>query len=231
MTKKVDRAVHGPSWTEVILGALLSLILGAVIGALLLIFRPVTVARELPKEPEKRAVYYIEGSRETGRGREAPAKRKALIAGQSVTLNEEELNALVGAANAGGEKQGAGMPKDGKGAKAEEAAGSGYFVVGAPVFRIANGEFQVGAPVTVDLLGQKIIAQARGGFEKDGQIFVFKPTEMYLGSCPLQRLPLVAALLRNKFVAAQPIPEDLREAWQKLAAVSVQGNTLKLTMP
>lgn len=228
MTKKVDRAVHGPTWTEVILGALLSLILGAVLGALLLIFRPVTVARELPKEPEKRAVYYIEGSRETGRGREAPAKRKAFIAGQSVTLNEEEINALIAASRVDVEKKGAEKPKDGKGA---EAAGGGNFVVGAPVVRIADGEFQIGAPVTIDLLGQKIIAQARGGFEKDGQVFVFKPAEMYLGSCPLQRLPLLAGLLRSKFAGAQPIPEDLMEAWQKLAAVSVQGKTLKLTMP
>lgn len=228
MTKKVDRAVHGPTWTEVILGALLSLILGAVLGALLLVFRPVTVARELPKEPEKRAVYYIEGSREAGPGREAPAKRKAFLAGQSVTVNEAEINALIGASRVDAEKKGGEKPKDGK---AAEAAGGGAFVVGAPVVRIANGEFQVGAPVTIDLLGHKIIAQARGGFEKDGQVFVFKPTEIYLGSCPLQRLPLLSGMLRSKFVAAQPIPEDIMEAWQKLAAVSVQGKTLKLTMP
>ena len=42
-TKKVDRALHGPSWTEVILGAVLSIILGVVLGAALLVFTVVEV--------------------------------------------------------------------------------------------------------------------------------------------------------------------------------------------
>jgi hypothetical protein len=27
------------------------------------------------------------------------------------------------------------------------------------------------------------------------------------------------------------IPEDIRAAWKKLASVTIEGNTLKLTMP
>lgn len=231
MTKKVDRAVYGPSWTEVILGAFLALILGVAIGALLLIFRPVTVAREEPKEREKNTVYFIEGSKDTGRGRTALAKREALLAGQSVTVTEEELNALLAqtAAPAGGEKK---APEKAKDAKDAAKSGSNeYLGTGAPNVRIANGEMQVAVPVTLDFIGQKVIAQARGGFEKEGSVFVFKPTEMYLGSCPVHRLPVLAGMVRDEFLKAQPIPEDLKAAWQKLAAVSVQGNTLKLTMP
>jgi hypothetical protein len=229
MSKKVDR--HGPSWTEVILGAFLSLILGVVIGALLLILRPVTVAREEPKERAKNMVYYIEGSKDTGRARMAPAKRKSLLEGQSVTLTEDEVNALITPAGGapGAEKKAAEKAKDGK--DADKSAAAGYLAAGAPNVRIANGELQVAVPVTIDLLGQKVIAQARGGFEKEGSMFVYKPTEMYLGSCPVQRIPLVAGMVRDQFLKAQPIPDDLKEAWQKLAAVSVQGNTLKLTMP
>jgi len=232
MASKVDRAVYGPSWTEVILGAFLSLLLGIVIGALLLIFRPVTVAREEPKEREKNTVYFVEGSKDSGRGRQAQAKRQALLQGQSVTLTEEEVNVLIapaaGAANAE-KKAPPQKTKDGK--DAEKSASAEYLAAGAPNVRIANGELQVAVPVTVDLIGQKVIAQARGGFEKEGSMFVFKPTEMYLGSCPVQRLPLVADVVRNKFLQSQPIPDDLKAAWEKLAAVSVQGNTLKLTMP
>jgi hypothetical protein len=54
---------------------------------------------------------------------------------------------------------------------------------------------------------------------------------MYLGSCPVQRLPFLASYVRDKFVSAQPIPEDIAMAWRKLANASVEGNTLKLTMP
>ena len=52
MSKKIDRAAHGPGWAEVILGAVLSIVLGVVLGAVVLIIRPVVVAKELPKEPD-----------------------------------------------------------------------------------------------------------------------------------------------------------------------------------
>lgn len=231
MTKKVDRALHGPSWTEVILGAFLSLILGAVIGAVLLVLRPVAVVRDEPKERERNTVYYFEGSRDTGKARQAPVKRNAFLAGQSVTLTEEEINALIAtqSAAAAAEKKAAPKGKDGK-----EAAGAGvgdYVTTDAPTVRIREGVFQVGAPVTIGLVDQKIIAHARGGFEKEGAYFVFKPTEMYLGSCPVQKLPFLPAYVRNKFIEAQPVPEDLKTAWGKLTNVAVEGNTLKLTMP
>jgi hypothetical protein len=46
---KVDRAIYGPGWGEVIFGALLSLVLGVVLGALLLVLKPVVIAKETPK--------------------------------------------------------------------------------------------------------------------------------------------------------------------------------------
>jgi hypothetical protein len=232
MASKVDRAAYGPSWTEVILGAFLSLVLGVILGALLLVFRPVTAAREEPKEREKNTVYFIEGSKDSGKGRQAPAKRQALLQGQSVTLTEEEVNVLIApAAGAPGAEKKAPPQKTKDGKDAEKSASAEYLAAGAANVRIANGELQVAVPVTIDLIGQKVIAQARGGFEKEGAMFVYKPTEMYLGSWPVHRLPLVADLVRNKFLQSQPIPDDLKAAWEKLAGVSVQGNTLKLTMP
>ena len=48
---KFDRAHYGPSWVEVILGALLSLALGVVLAVAYFVARPVTLVKELPKEP------------------------------------------------------------------------------------------------------------------------------------------------------------------------------------
>lgn len=236
MSKKTDRAAHGPSWTEVIFGAFLSLILGVVIGATLLILRPAVVAKEEPKERERGVVYYIEGSKDPSKARQAAAKKQAFVAGQSVTVTEEEVNALLApaAAPAPGAAKGAEKgkeKKDGKEAEAAPAASDGFFTAGAPNVRIREGAVQVGVPVTIGLIDQKVIAQARGGFVKQGDIFVYEPETMYLGSCPVQRLPFLGGLVRDKVLAAQSIPEDVVAAWKKLANVTVEGNAVKLTMP
>lgn len=236
MSKKTDRALHGPSWTEVILGAFLSLILGIVIGATLLILRPPVIAKDEPKERERGVVYYIEGSKDSSKAKQAAAKKQAFVAGQSVTVTEEEVNALLApaAAPAPGAAKGAEKgkeKKDGKEAEAAPAASDGYFTAGAPNVRIREGAVQVSVPVTIGLIDQKVIAQAKGGFVKQGDIFVYEPETMYLGSCPVERLPLVAGLVRDKVLASQSIPEDVVAAWKKLANVTVEGNAVKLTMP
>jgi hypothetical protein len=249
MSKKIDRAKHGPSWAEVILGAVLSLVLGVVIGAVLLILRPVEVAKEKPKEPNPKVVYYLEGARDSNKAKQALAKRKAFVEGQSVTVTEDEINSLItptGAAPgapATAEKGKDAKAKDPK-AKAPEksdkaapaaapASSGEAFAPGAPNFRLADGVMQVGVPVMVNALGlgQKVIVQARGGFVKQGDLFVYEPTDMYLGSCPVQRLPFLATYVRDKFIATQPIPEDIKASWSKLTNVAIEGNALKLTMP
>lgn len=240
MSKKIDR--HGPSWAEVIIGAALSVVLGVALGALLLILRPVVVAKEMPKEADRdpKAVYYIEGSRDPGKARSAPAKRQALVAGQSVTVNEDELNTLAGPATPPGAPaapkkapEKAKDPKAKEGEKGDAGGSDEAFAVGTPNFRLHDNLMQVAVPVTVNALGlgQKIFVQARGGFTKDGSVFVYDPKELYFGSCPVQRLPFLSGYVRNKFLAAQPIPEDIKTAWAKLSNVEVAGNTLKLTMP
>ena len=243
MSKKVDR--HGPSWAEVIIGAVLSTVLGIALGALLLILRPVVVAKEMPKEADRdrKAVYYVEGSRDPAKARQAQAKRQAFVAGQSVTVTEDELNTLAGPATppaAGAPKAGDkkapekdAKTKEGEKAAAPAAGSDDAFAVGTPNFRINDNALQVGVPVTVNALGlgQKIMVQARGGFTKDGTVFVYDPSELYFGSCPVQRLPFLSGYVRSKFLAGQPIPEDIKTAWAKLTNVEIAGNTLKLTMP
>ena len=243
MSRKIDRALRGPSWVEVILGALISLVLGVAIGAALLIFRPVTVVKELPKEDARvpGAVYFVEGSRETNRGRDAAAKRKSFVEGQTVTVTEDELNVLVGPATSFAAAGAPGAPvapkaADKKGAEksgAPEASPDDTIFTGTPNFRLRDNLMQVGVPVTVNVLGlsEKLIVQTRGGFVKRGDVFVYEPGEFYVGSLPVTRLPMVAEFAREKFLSAQAIPEDIKAAWPKLANVSVEGNVLKLTMP
>ena len=236
MSKKIDRAAHGPSWAEVILGAALSVVLGVAIGAVLLILRPVPSGKELPKEADRnpKTVYYVEGSRDPSKARQATAKRQAFVSGQTVTVNEDELNVLA-TPNPAATPSAPKPPEKGKEGEKGAPAGSSEdtFAVGAPNFRIAENKLQVGVPVTVNALGlgQKIFVQARGGFTKDGNVFVYDPQELYFGACPVQRLPFLSGYVRNKFLAAQPIPDDIKAAWAKLSSVAIDGATLKLTMP
>jgi hypothetical protein len=240
MSKKVQRALHGPSWTEVILGAVLSLVLGVVIGAVLLIVRPVVVKKEMPKDAEREAgaVYYLEGSRDTSKARQAAAKRKAFAEGQSVTVTEEEINSLITptATPAAAAAPKAGAKKENVAEKAKEkaaAATNEMLATGTPNFRIRNGEMQVGVPVTIGVAGvdTQVVVQAKGkSFTKNGDVFVFEPDELYLGSCPLHRIPFAAGFVRTKFLSSQPIPDDIAAAWKKLSSVTIEGNALKLTM-
>ena len=227
MSRKIDRALHGPSWVEVILGAALSLVVGVILGAALLIFRPVVVVKQMPKEDaiDPTAVYFLEGTRETSKARDAVAKRQAFLAGQSVSVIEDELNTLAGPAATFAAPQ--------NGAPAAATASEQMMAAGTPNFRVRDGALQIGAPVTVSLLGlsEKVVVQARGGFEKQDGVFVYQPDALYVGSLPVQRLPFLANYARTNFLNAELVPEDVKAAWTKLANVSIDGNVLNLTMP
>lgn len=224
MKSKVERALHGPSWTEVITGAVLSLILGIVVGAALLIVRPVISVRDLPKEPVAGAVYYQQGvPGSASSADQVYAKAKSAAPGQTIKLSEEEVNSVAAALMA---------PAAKPGQKAPTAPSDETLATGTPNVRIRNGVFQVGVPITLNVLGvsENIIAQSRGGFAKHGDVFVYEPTEIYFGSCPVQRLPFLSSYIRHKLLVSQNVPSDLANAWSRLSNVTVEGNTLALTM-
>lgn len=218
MNKKLERELHGPSWTEVILGAVLSLLLGVVLAAVYLVLKPVATVKELPKEPAADVVYYIEGTRDLTKSRQAAAKQKAFVQGGSVVLNEDELNTLLGV-----------TPKaaDPAAAPAEKT-----ITPGTPNFRIRDNVLQIGVPVQIKVAGfaQNVIVQARGGFAQHGDTWVFDPTEFYVGSCPLQRLPAAEGFLMKQIMGGATIPEDLTAAWKRLTGVAVEDATLRLTV-
>jgi hypothetical protein len=254
---KYDNALREPSWAEVLIGAGLSLVLGVVLAVAHLVLKPVTIVSELPKSPVAGEVYFLEGSTDTNKGNTWLRKRQAFLDGQSIDLTEEELNTAV-ANPIEKPKGGAGQPapaakttpanvtkaanKDTKDSKANKdnkanaanvstASNDALLTPGTVNFRIEGGQVQVGVPVNVNLLDATVIIQATGGFVKKGDTFVFAPKVFRVGSCAVDRLPMVEGLIMGRLFAAQGVPKELTDAWAKLANVSVDGKTLKLAMP
>jgi hypothetical protein len=243
-SKKVERALYGPSWTEVILGAALSFVLGGVLATAVLIARPVEMVRELPKEPAREVVYYIEGSRDLTKGRQWQAKHQQLVAGESVVLTEDELNVAVGSKAPVATPPPAAPAPKAKGPasktppppapeKAAAAATTGALIVpSAPNFRIHDNALQVGVPCTLNLYGFQlpVVVFATGGFAKTDDGVVFAPESFYIGSLQVNRLPALEGFVTKKILAAQKIPEDLATAWKKVSDAGIEGKTLKLSM-
>ena len=239
MSAKRSSGEYAPSWTEITLGAVLSVALGVVLGAVLLVLRPVTVVKELPKEADRAPgiVYYPEGSRDSAKAKQAAAKRKLFAQGKTVTATEDEINSFIAPPPVVAKPKTPAPAKPGEKAAPAPAApapSGEMLTAGSPNFRIRDDRMQLAVPVTISLFGvfeQQVTVLARGGFEKQGEVFTFTPETLYLGSCPMERLPFARGYVLKKFFSLVPVPEDIATAWPKLAAVSVEGNTLKLAMP
>jgi hypothetical protein len=229
MSKAKNLKSQGPSWTEVILGAVLSVVLGAALAAVYLVLKPVTKAKELPKEPAAGMVYYLEGSLDTSKARQAITKQNSFAQGRSVTVTEDELNALVAPAPPPPAPKGK-APAAAPAPAAPPAAGVAF---GPPNFRIRKGELQIAVPMHVGVAGLdlNVTVQARGGFARQGESFVFAPNEVYVGSCPAHRFPLMVGYVMKKMLAASAPPEGVTASWDKLSNVTLDGSTLQLTMP
>ena len=246
----MDKSAHEPGWGEVILGAALSVVIGALLGALALMLKPVAQVKELPKEPVAGMTYVLEGSHDTAKARQADTKKKAFLAGRSVVVTEDEINSFLkplpppapppGAKPKPGEKPK--TPDKAPAAAAAKPAAPGkpgapapdeMLALGDPNLRIRDGVVQIVVPVKVTVLGldQNVLAVSSGTFVKKDSGFVFAPATLMIGSCPVQRIPFASGFLGKKVLTAKAVPDDIAGAWGKLADVAVDGNTLKLTMP
>jgi hypothetical protein len=216
------KAAKSPSWTEVILGALLSVLLGAVLGAVYLVLQPVPTLKAPPKEGELKAdaVYYLPGARHAVPPQALAAKQRTFLGGGSIELNESEVNALVATATA--TKGGAKPADDGRMVRP-----------GEPNFRIQGGVMQIGVPLEIAAPGfeRTVIAQVRGRFARQGNGFALTPDEFYLGACPLHRLPFVGDYVYRRVLESAPVPAEAAIAWGNLSDVAIDGATLRLTMP
>jgi hypothetical protein len=228
--KKIEKALYGPSTTEVALGALLGLAAGVLAACVYLVFKPVAVVKEIPKETVRGMVYYLPGSESSSKGRTWSAKQKQFIAGTSISVVEDELNAWA-ISTFGADKA---PPKPGApGAKPDAGAtDNSIFQPGTPNFKIAEGKMQIGFKCILNWYGltHEVMVVATGGFVRSGDRFVYQPDSFHLGSCPLHLLPSIAEPMLDHLIGKKKIPDELRSAWVKVDDVSIEGNTLKLAI-
>jgi hypothetical protein len=220
--KKMDRALNGPGMFEIVFGVILSLVLGVLLAALHLVFKPVEVAKKPPESPTPGQVYMIEGSVNSGKARQWTRKRQMLADGAAadVTFNEEELNAWMASAT----------PQPQKGAL--ESADATY-IPEKVNFRIQGGVLQVGLLGKVVLLGMNrdLVFHTRGTFVEGGGGYEFSAEELYVGSLPTHKVPGLTPFLIKRAMAAQALPEDLMATWKKLKLVAVEDDVLRLVLP
>jgi hypothetical protein len=229
--KKIEKALYGPSTTEVALGAILGLAAGVVAACVYLVFKPVMTVKELPKEPVRGMLYYLPGADSNAKSRNWAAKQKQLVAGTTITVVEDELNAWaisVFGANKPAPKPGAAGAKPEGGADAD----SSIFQPGTPNFKIADGKVQIGFKCLLNWYGltHEVTVVTTGGFARSGDRFVYKPETFHLGSCPLHLLPSLAEPLFDHLVGKKKIPDEIKSAWVKIDEVSIEGTTLKLAV-
>lgn len=229
--KKIEKALYGPSMTEVALGAVLGLIAGVLAAGVFLVFKPVSQVKELPPADKivKGMVYYIPGSESSSKTRSLPAKQKQILTTPtfSVDLVEDELNSWAANAIA---TSSAPASKPGAPADAAKPAGDGIFNPGKPNFRIVEGKLQIGAKCVLNWYGltREVMVVTAGTFTKSGETVAYHPDTLYLGSCPVHLLPALAGPLMNHLVSKVKVPDDVRAAWAKVDSATIENNTLKL---
>lgn len=226
--KKVEKALYGPSTLEVALGALLGLVAGVATACVYLLAKPTVTVSQLPKEPAKGVVYYIAGTADSAKARGWDTKLATFVAGGTVAATEDELNAWAASLKHPAAKE---DEKDPAPAKKDEPASGAFLSASGLNFRVVEGELQIAQKVLFNYFGlqKEMLLQARGGFERAGDGYVFHPRQVYLGSCPIHALPGVAGALKKALLAKHPVPDDFRAAWAKVSAVAVQDRQLQVT--
>jgi hypothetical protein len=234
MLKKFKNSQKGPSWFEVGLGAVLSVILGVGCGMVYMIAKPVTKVPSIPKDAPSGAVYYIEGAKDLNRTGIAE-KRKQFTNGESIVVDEGELNAFFASlAPRAAAPPPAPKPKPGeKPAPPPPAPDAKVFDTSPLNARIRESVIQFGDTVTINVFGASfsVIVQATGTFSKHGPEFEFDPDTLTVGGCPMQKLLLIRGYVMKKLLFATPAPDDVASAWSRLADVSLDGTKLRLKMP
>jgi hypothetical protein len=222
--KKIDK---GPTWLEVGLGAVLSIILGTALGAAFLIFKPVAKVTAIPKDAPSGAIYYIEGLHDFSNASASDDLRKSFLAGETVTIPEGVLNGFLA---------GLGKPSTAAITDASKPAAAPPpkpFDTSPLNARMHDGKIQFADTVTLNVLGVTltVIVQETGTFSKHGSTFGFDPETFYVGGCPMQRFLFLRSYVQNKLLFTEPAPDDLAAAWAKLVDVSIDSSGLVLKAP
>ncbi len=239
--KKLEKALYGPSMTEVALGAVLGLIVGVLAACVYLVFKPVSQVKEMPKEVSRSVVYYIPGNEGSAKSKNWQAKQKQFLSNPTFTFDlvEEELNAwastLAAAPTAPAPKPDAKPPAKPPAkpaappAEAPKPAVDGIFNPGRPNFKVVDGKLQVGGKCLLNWYGltYETTIVTTGTFKKSGDSVVYSPETLYLGSCPVHLLPAASGALLSHLISRVKVPDEVHTAWAKLTGITIEGTTLK----
>lgn len=235
--------LRAPGLVEIIIGSILSVVLGALLAATILIVKPVEVLKEPPKEVEAGKIYYFAGSKDWNAGQQWRFKKDSLAQGHSVRVSEDELNAWV-------ENIYPMLPvetvrpapkgKDGKTPARKPSAKNGEagppIQTGTPNFRLMGDTMKIGVTYYVDLFGWwsfSVVAQTEGTFIKpkrgDAPIY-FQPDSLYVGSLPIHKLLVARPIVFSQLVNTFEFPADLKQTWAKCAEVKIENRQLVLKL-
>jgi hypothetical protein len=225
MLKKVKNSQRGPSWTEVILGAVLSVALGVVLGAAYMINKPVAKVTSIPKDAPAGAVYLIEGAKSLNRD-EIADKRKAFVNGESMVVDESDINGFL--SSIAKAPPPAAKPND-KGPSPDQK----LIETSAINARIHDDKIQFSDTATITFLGVSapVIVQTTGSFVKSSSGFEYEPESIYVGGCPMQRMLIIRGWILRRLLFNVAPPDDVATAWSKLADVSIGASKLRLKAP
>lgn len=273
-SRKVERALYGPTIYEITLGVLLSVVLGAALAIVFLVFKPALVVDDMPKEDDRLqgVTYYVTGTADATRAKQWMRKRQMLVESTpgEIAFSEDDLNTWFLHDTPAGKKA---LEKAAKAAAAAEAATkqpakpakpasnqpgakpapnapapapAADQAAAAPAeqppeelitpsvvnFRIRDGVVQVGLPCTVNTMGYQfpVVVQARGGFEKRDDLYVFVPDELIVGSLPVHRFPNAVEYILKKVMSSDALSPEMMATWKKVKTVVVDGKTIKVTI-
>ncbi|HEY4299413.1 MAG TPA: hypothetical protein VGM73_00985 [Candidatus Didemnitutus sp.] len=242
--KKIEKALYGPSTTEVALGAVLGFVVGVLVAVVYLVGKPVQRVPVVPKDAVANVVYFIPGNENSVRGRAWQAKMKTLTNGGEVSFSEEELNAYAatldpapGDDKAAGDKKPAPKPakpaaaKPGEPKGAEVKQNADFFTASGVNFHILkNDKLQISLKCAINYygIGTDTYVLATGVFTRSGNGYIFDPETFYLGSCPLHKLPVGEAFITARILNSLKLPDNAR-AWEKITSIRIEGGQLKIT--
>lgn len=230
-----------PGLVEVIVGSILSVVLGALLAATILIVKPVEVLKEPPKEVEPGKVYYFAGSKDWNAGQRWRFKRDAFMAGHTVEVTEDELNAWIESIYpqlAVETRRPAPKGKDGKprAKKPSEGADDPPIQTGSPNFRLMGDSLKIGVTYYVNLFGWwsfSVVTQTEGTLvkpKKGDEPVYFQPSTLYVGSLPVHKLLVVRPIVFSQMVNCFEFPQELADQWAKCRDVKVEKRQLVLQM-
>ncbi len=240
--RNIEKALYGPSYLEVALGAILGIAVGVVAACLYFIFKPVEKVDKLPKTPVANVVYLVPGKEGSTKSKGWMEKQKNFIAGGEIIVREEELNAwgatlsdfkpvdpkapvkpVVPPKAATPSKPGAPLVP-------EVEVKDVFFAAGAPNFSIKDHQLQIALICHLNYygIGSDVWVKVTGRFTMSGENYTFTPEEYYFGSCPLHLIPGAPQFLTSQLISELKITDELQLAWSKVSQVTMDGDQLKI---